>query len=280
MSSSSVIGYNDEFRNSTTSVGASLVPTGGVGELERLKTPQLSDSAYFSGDFGSEPVAEPWGAAPNVHFAYPSEGVRVQMFSLLDVRLTGSIGVGLAAITTEAGIVQALNSSYYASYPDGFVRHLHAIFPAPLQIVDIILYAWGVGTLSIGRVWCSPAYRPPVGIDEDWVPRVISAGSNNRSKGQQAYPAPRQCVRGLRLRFLHSEIPTLIGTAGSSDMDPHQLAFVIDKQHVVAFPRTGVANEHLMHRFGVYGVSTRDVYEFPHRGGDRYEVEFDFMEAL
>lgn len=278
--SGAVIGYNDEFRNSTTSVGASLIPTAGVGALERLKTPQLSDCAYFSGDFGAEPLAEPWGAAPNVHFAFPSEGVRVQMFSLLDVRLTGSIGIGLAAITTDAGVVQALNSSYYAGYPDGFVRHLHATFLAPLQIVDVILYAWGVGSFSIGRVWCSPSYSPPDQIEYDWAPRVISAGTSARSKGQQAYPVARQCVRGLRMRFSHSEISTVIGTAGSTDMDPHQLAFVIDKQPVIAFPRTGTANAHLMHRLGVYGVSTRDQYEFPHRGGDRYDVEFDFLESL
>lgn len=278
--SGAVIGYNDVFSSSTTSVGASLVPTDGVSALERLKVAQLSTCAHFSGDFGAEPAFDPWESAPNAHFAFGSEGVSAQMFSLLDVRITGSVGVGLAVITDDANVYSVLNSSYYTSYPDGFVRHLHAIRTTPLQIVDVILYAWGVGTLSIGRVWASPLYTPPDQIEYDWVPRVVSAGINNRSKGQQAYPQARQCVRGLRMRFSHSEIATIIGTPGSTEMDPHQLAFVLDKQHVIAFPRTGIANDHLMHRFGVYGVSTRDQYEFPHRGGDRYDVEFDFLESL
>jgi len=247
-----------------------------IGDINNLFTPQLSSC------FGLDD-----GAGAMTFYRRFARPVTLGMVSFLGLRTEGRVRVTATAFSDTSGLFLASSEAFTSYPPDGFTWHHHLIAPTPLPDCHTVLITVTGEVIggarkrwTMGRIWASPTYTPPDQIEYDWAPLVISAGTSARSKGQQAYPVARQCVRGLRMRFSHSEISTVIGTASSTDMDPHQLAFVIDKQPVIAFPRTGTANAHLMHRLGVYGISTRDQYEFPHRGGDRYDVEFDFLETL
>lgn len=247
-----------------------------VGSINDLFTPQLSSC------FGLDD-----GAGAMTFYRRFATPVTLGIVSFLGLQTAGRVRITATAFSDTEAVYMASNDAFITYPADGFVWHHHLIPATPLVGCHTVLITVSGEIISgarkrwtLGRIWAGPTYSPPDQIEYDWAPRVISAGTSARSKGQQAYPVARQCVRGLRMRFSHSEISTVIGTAGSTDMDPHQLAFVIDKQPVIAFPRTGTANAHLMHRLGVYGISTRDQYEFPHRGGDRYDVEFDFLETL
>lgn len=266
--SGGAIAYNDYVQDAAE---VKLAPGGPayIGNLSSLQTPQLSDCVTF--EAGTAVLSAEWGDARDVGLT-----------SLLDVRFVGTFQIISMDLKLSGSWVPFAGTAY-PGYPSVFVKHLHQLVASSFQFTGVRYTLDSDSGFSLGRFWCSDMYFAPDQIEQDWVPRVLSAGSAARSKGQQGYTAPRQCVRGLRMRFGHSDIATVIGTAGSTAMDPHQLAFVLDKQPVIAFPRTGSGDsalQHLMHRFGVYGISTRDQYEFPHRGGDRYDVEFDFLETL
>lgn len=282
MSLGAAIAYKDLCRDGTTTasnVYASMVAN---SPASNLFTPQLS-SPYALTKPASAAIG---GFDITRQFASPG---RVDLISLLDVRITGSTSYFIT-LSIDGAMVWTgeLDADLYPA--DEFISHLHVLLPTPVENAEEIKLEFGNSsviegrTVSIGRLWAGPVYRPPNGICKEWESTLIDPGEVGKSRGGQGYPRYRQKYRRVRMDLSHITFEQGFGGPSYTDMDLQQLGFRLGTtEPCLVFPRTtdatGAADTQAIHRIGIYGHLT-ELPNIRHRAGNHFDASLMAEELL
>lgn len=246
-----------------------------AGSFDSLKDMRLAKAAVWS-DLGT--------LVMYVTFAEPAP---VQLVSILDVRIDGPIACQIHFYDMDENLKPIRHDADLIEYPGSdFVRHQHAILPAPAMAKGIRVALGGDASapLSIGRLWAGPLWAPPDGIKRRWQQSVIDPGEMAISRGGQGYPRQRQRRRRLDVELSHMPYEWAFGREDNAILDLQQIGYRVGTtEPVICFPRTltpaGDIDTHAIHRLGVYGHLTEPL-RIRHVAGPYFDAEMRVDELL
>jgi hypothetical protein len=271
----------------TLALTATGTPTSVVGNVQNLRTPQLSNRVSWGGT-GTGDRRCSVKDVPDT-----PAGRTVQLIALLGWKVEAE-GLGDLRFLVE---VQGSNTSYFdepvllPTLPAGMPQHWFLLLPEPVEDVSYLeVFIDGTSvdgpsaatslTVSAGALWAGPVFTAdsvedsPL-LDANWDLELLDPSDNVTSIGGQGYSGPRP-----KRRRLFGSCPPLryaltFGGGGQDGMDLQGIHYAVGTtEPVVVLPRTtdstGEQSVDVMARLGIYG-RFGDLSRIRHRGGDWYE---------